>query len=906
MGTASVRHSPTVASPAAGSAGAGSAYRKGGFPRNESAASGGATVDAAHSPEGVGLARRLSGSHTRTTGSAEEGKRRGSVEGALPTRKRGGGGEANVAAALRSKRRGQILAESMPVDLRIHKPLFDKPPEVRSAIASALKENVLTSSLGPDVIRDLVNATQPRDVEAGAVIITQGDVGDNFYVIENGCYDILVNGNKVATFGDGTTNMSFGELALLFNSPRAATVVSSTPGRLWWLGRLTFRSLVATSSHEEHGRIKAALSRGLLAGLDVEQTERVADAATRVRFNDGDQIIRRGTEGSVFYVILEGEVLCTNIGGGQSDNVLSAGDYFGERALLKKEPRAADVFARGPTDLVALEREDFESLLGGLRSVLEHNLGLRLLLCVPFLGALPEEARTRLFGELRLVQYRAGKHIVREGRELKRFRIIKEGTARVEPAGDDGGDAAAADERTLLPGQWFGEAELLGGAAADASVVAVSPVQCFELGADAFRELLGGVEALVSGQETVAAKHKLTAEEARKARRSMVGHLPASAGGAAASGAGGGAHQASASSAATSAAAAAAAGAADPDAQRPRRRARRTRRAMLELSFSDLDQKATLGTGSFGRVKLVLHRPTGDVFALKALQKSMIVAMRQQKNVIREKEILAVVDHPFVIRLYQTFKDAHRLYMLLELVQGGELFSRLQASTHAGQQGTLPPRDTVFYAACVADALAHLHERNIAYRDLKPENLLIDSAGYIKVVDFGFAKVVRDRTYTTCGTPEYLAPELISGRGHNKGVDWWALGILVFEMAAGYSPFMDESDDQLRIARNIIRGDLVFPPFVSSRRMQSLVRALLHRDVSKRLGMLRGGPPEVKKHPFFGDIDWEELLAKKTKAPWRPAIRNKTDTDNFDPYDEDEALEPYTPDPASRDWDKDF
>lgn len=855
------------------------------------------------------------------TGPASSGSqraRKGSVEAARPSQKLGAGGEANVAAALRSKRRGQIIAESMPVDVRIHKPVFEKSPEVRKVISAALKENVLTSSLGPDVIRDLVNATQPRDVDASTEIITQGDVGDNFYVIESGKFDILVNGVKVATFGDGTPNKSFGELALLFNSPRAASVVASTTARVWWLGRDTFRGLVATSSHEEHGRVKAALARGILSGLDTEQIERVAGAATRVRFNDGDQVIRKGAEGSVFYVILEGEVLCTNIGGGQSDNVLSKGDYFGERALIKHEPRAADVFAQGNTDLIALSREDFEAQLGGLRALLEHNLGLRLLLCVPFLGALEETARTRLFGELRLVQYKAGRAIARRGRKLKKFRIIKEGTVRIDLAAE-GAAANAEDQHTLLPGQWFGEGELLTDTAADATVVAVSPVQCFELSAEAFRDLLSAVPVLCAAGNRIQDKRKITPEEAAKARRSglkVAERVEAAAAGAASARRGDGplSSRAAERAAVAAAGAAASSGAAVSPPPQPApapaksssRRPKRKRRPMLELAFSDLEQRATLGTGTFGRVKLVVHRPTGTPYALKALQKSQIVAMRQQKNVIREKEILAVVDHPFVIKLFQTFKDKHRLYMLLELVQGGELFSRMQGATHAGREGILSPDHSRFYAACVADALAHLHERHVAYRDLKPENLLIDSAGFIKVVDFGFAKVVRDRTYTLCGTPEYLAPELISGKGHSRGVDWWALGILIFEMASGYSPYMDERDDQLRVARNIMRAELKFPDFVTDRALQAIVRALLSRDVSKRLGMLRGGAADVRSHPFFSSINWDDLLTLKVKTPWAPKIRSSTDTANFDKYDEDEQLERYVPEPGALAWDRDF
>ena len=195
---------------------------------------------------------------------------------------------------------------------------------------------------------------------------------------------------------------------------------------------------------------------------------------------------------------------------------------------------------------------------------------------------------------------------------------------------------------------------------------------------------------------------------------------------------------------------------------------------------------------------------------------------KQQANIINEKELLWRLQHPFIIRLYDTYKDADRLYMLLEVVHGGELFARLQNSATVGR---IPPSEARFYSACVLDALDYLHSRSIVYRDLKPENLLIDAEGYLKMVDFGFAKVVRDRTYTVCGTPEYLAPELVLGKAHGAGVDYWALGILLFEQVAGYSPFCDaKGSDQMVICRNILKqAEPEFPAHFKDRDLKDLI-----------------------------------------------------------------------------------
>jgi len=219
------------------------------------------------------------------------------------------------------------------------------------------------------------------------------------------------------------------------------------------------------------------------------------------------------------------------------------------------------------------------------------------------------------------------------------------------------------------------------------------------------------------------------------------------------------------------------------------------------------------------------------------------------------------------------------LYLLFEYVQGGELFSHLRA---AGRFATKTAR---FYAAEIVLALEYLHQQKIVYRDLKPENLLLDHKGHIKVTDFGFAKVVPDnRTFTLCGTPEYLAPEVIKGKGHGTEVDWWALGILVFEMLAGFPPFYDENP--FGIYEKILLGRISFPAhFDSSAR--DLVKKLLASDRTRRLGNLKDGAADVKKHRFFKGLDWDAMSKRKNTPPIVPVVEHEGDTSNFEEYEEE-------------------
>jgi serine/threonine protein kinase len=221
----------------------------------------------------------------------------------------------------------------------------------------------------------------------------------------------------------------------------------------------------------------------------------------------------------------------------------------------------------------------------------------------------------------------------------------------------------------------------------------------------------------------------------------------------------------------------------------------------------------------------------------------------------------------------------------MEFVQGGELF------THIRKTGRFSNETARFYLAQVVLALEALHKRSIIYRDVKPENLMLDSRGYLRLVDFGFSKRVAFKTYTLCGTPEYVSPEMLLNRGHDRGVDWWAAGILLFEMLAGQPPFID--DDPMGVYGQIIEGRILFPKYFE-RGARSLIKHLLQPDPSKRYGCLRRGASDVREHRFFTGVDWDALYGKTQAAPILPAVDHSTDITHFDPYpdSDEEAIMP--------------
>ncbi|CAK4126203.1 unnamed protein product [Aphanomyces euteiches] len=293
------------------------------------------------------------------------------------------------------------------------------------------------------------------------------------------------------------------------------------------------------------------------------------------------------------------------------------------------------------------------------------------------------------------------------------------------------------------------------------------------------------------------------------------------------------------------------------------------------LDITHFDFGVTLGTGSFGRVRFATHKATGTFWAIKILKKAEIIRLQQVEHMISEKTILMCLDHPFIVNLAGTFQDSRCLYMVLEYVIGGEFF------THLRKAGRFDFNTTKFYSAQVVSIFEYLHSQDFIYRDLKPENLLLDHEGFIKITDFGFAKRVAFKTYTLCGTPEYIAPEVLLNKGHGKGVDWWTLGILIFEMLAGQPPFCD--DDPMGIYQQILSGKINFPRYFD-RNAKALIKRLLTADLTKRYGCLKNGVEDIKKHKFFSGCDWDAMLARKGTAPIIPKVVTPNDTSNFDPY----------------------
>ncbi|EGC31721.1 hypothetical protein DICPUDRAFT_39515 [Dictyostelium purpureum] len=282
---------------------------------------------------------------------------------------------------------------------------------------------------------------------------------------------------------------------------------------------------------------------------------------------------------------------------------------------------------------------------------------------------------------------------------------------------------------------------------------------------------------------------------------------------------------------------------------------------------------ALVGKGGFGKVFQVQNNESQKIFALKIIKKNHIIARKSVFNTISEKDILKRISHPFIVSLHYAFQNEKKLYLVMDFVNGGQLFGHLK------REGILTEDQVKYYLAELILALEHLHNNNIIHRDLKPENILIDSDGHCILTDFGLAKedVIEESSGSFCGTLEYMAPEMIQSKAYGKAVDWWSIGVLCFDMLVGTTPF--EHKNRALMQDKIINEKPKYPKFISTT-ARSFINGLLHKDPKRRLGSK--GATEIKQHPFFKSVQWRKMESKEIKPPFIPTTNGINDISNFD------------------------
>ena len=671
---------------------------------------------------------------------------RGSAGYVAPPKTQPSGSKASTTTKSRRESARRKVIRNFADDLALSRPeAVPKGDGVRDLIWNVCKENLLFSDLDDSCRDRLTDPFAPIECGAGEVVVRQGENGEHFYVVESGHLRVFVKGEEEEeskapeasskepwdlamyeshdALGKYVLSVGacggFGELALMYDTPRAATVIACGDCKLWAIKRSDCKSVLQSIQRAEmKGRVRflrrvrigAATGSdeplGLGEFLTDQELARLASVLESEVVGEGEIIIRQGEPGNHFYIVEEGrvDVHRNEPSSGRRSSVIlkenklkhiETGGYFGERALINEEPRAASVVAAARSRLLTLSREDFVKHLGALAD---------LVAAAHIIRAEEGQTRRRMLGN------------ARHDRRL---------SARAIQIEDDAGP--------------------------------------------------------------------------------------------------------------------------DPD----------------EMRLEDLTVLGTLGRGSFGIVRLVRHADTGATFACKCQAKAKIVDEAMEAYVTIECKILAMCDNPFVLKLYSTMQTDRCVYLVLELMPGGELYKHLQ------QMVCFPEPMLRFFVSQIVFAFDCLHGKDVLYRDLKPENLVLDATGYIKVVDFGLSKVLSGwKTWTMCGTPEYLAPEILRNEGHNHGVDFWMLGVLTFELAHGQGPFV--AQDEMALFELILKMRPKFPRAFSKNLRDLISRLLCHQK--KRLGNSKEGWGAVRRQLWFTGYDWDGVWAKQVTAPLKPSV----------------------------------
>lgn len=770
--------------------------------------------------------------------------------------------------------------------------------EDKNLIKKALSHHFLFSFLPEENIEELIGHMKHYLLGEKEIIFKQGDPGYNFFILAEGIVEIIINGTIRGHINEGH---GFGELALIHDSQRTATIRTINKVKLWGIGRKIFRDAIKKISGLKYEENKHFLQDvPFLKPLTNEQIDMLVNVAANNIFNDGEVIVVEGDPGNIFYIIEEGIVQCSKKN--KVIRSLRAGEYFGEQALLYNSFRTATVTAKGRVKVLSLGSDMLISVLGGGLQKIAYKNTLRICfdnceilrhLTSTQKEALIENTEILTFKEKEIVineETKMGKHIwfVLKGSLKDSENIINvfenlgakwifEGTSGIfshniiSSSETDVGILSNKKLKEILkeslisrifknkmikmlkkvyllrfiPSQKLEEL---------ANLVTIKD---FSAGTEIFSQgdpgesfyIIKSGEVYIKkdtviirsisegdyfGERSIIKGENRTASVICRtdctlwilSREDFLTLI---------------------------------------DESMYKKIIKRMHLQDDTINLSDLFIVKSLGNGMFGNVFLCAMHKTKIPYALKTVTRKKIAENNLYESLVLERKALLQIDHPFITKLVKTFKDENRVYFLLEYVHGLGLYQVLRilnlVNTHMCR----------FYTGCLLLILEHLHKHNIIYRDLKPENLMVDEDGYLKLLDFGTAKIIKGRTYSVMGTPHYMAPEVILGKGYSFSADLWSLGIMIYEFVCGMVPFGENVEDEpSEVYKEIIQGQFTYPKFVKSTcREKIIIEQLLRLSPS-----MRGTAEQLKHHKWLNGLNWDDLITKKIRPSYIPQLED--------------------------------
>lgn len=703
----------------------------------------------------------------------------------------------------------------------------------------------------PEATQKLVSQRVVKETyEKGQVIVKQGDSGNKFYLITDGVCSVYQDGKMISSLRSGDY---MGEQALIkTNLKRTATIKAAKPTTCFTMDNETFQSMTRSANFTFMDRSANRDAKNIYddseeiedAELDLDEKmnyEKVRELCKSVKsnvlFQDMDKAARETilskmklkTFAKNTEIIKQGDKTRCNefyiIESGSCDvlknnaivDTIHARAAFGELALVYNNPRNATVRTKTKADIWVLKRSQFKRDIRKLNQQLDQDK-IQALRRVPLLATLLAADLAKFADTLTKQTFSRGYEFFKQGDVGDKFYLIMDGTVEGVETKPDGTQKMFE----LESGEFFGELALRTNNPRSATVVAASETICFVSDKAQFEALFGKFDNAMERQVEEYQKEVQSAKDYRS-------------------------------------------------------------EFLMKRSLLDFESGPVVGRGKYGLVQFVRDPRSGTVYALKSVKKTWVNSrnIKQSKKRIdtlfNERNIMRMLNNSsFCIKLRGTFKDENSVYFLMEAARGGDVFNILKA------KGYVDERTARFYVACLVEAIDYMHSNSIIHRDLKPENIVLSENGYGMLTDFGFAKKLGDnqKTYTMCGTPGYIAPEIILGQGYGKGSDWFAIGCVMFDMLTGAPPFPTRTD-QFAMIQSMMNNSLQLPMYLSFW-AKDLLRNLIQLKPMKRFGVVHGGTDKIRNHKWFEGFDWEQLRNGTMPAPIRPKLNSDFDVSGFD------------------------
>ena len=762
---------------------------------------------------------------------------------------------------------------------------------------SVINSIFILTNLDEPCKRLIINSMKSFSLDPKQLVYEQGHPGECFYIVSSGRLEVLINTTRVSTLKPGD---SFGELALIDDQARTNSVRSLERTVLWGIDRNTYKSTIESySSVVFKETLEFISSVPIFESLSSEQRQSLVSAFTMQTFEKDEKIINEGEPGDTLHIIKNGEV---NVLHNQIViRKMGRGSFYGEQALINNCTRTASIYSVGDSTIMIIKRESLVEVLGtGLEEIIFRNalkLSLGKSQMLKDLSSLPQ-----IIDVMKIVKYNAGQTVIKKDtRKGTKLLVVVRGKLQLPGEVFELYDIIGESDMKRNSKERFSDNLLAEVDSVVAEILKKKLEKCMDTKISQFSDVndllkvlkkvnlfrymtneklklfikVMGEQSFVDGENIINqgeigdklyiikkgsvsitkngevvrtlytdnffGERAVVFNEARSATVMALGPVECWV-----------LKKSDFSSIV--------------DEKMHRALMKRIELQDDTITLNDLLPIKILGKGMYGNVFLCIHKEKKSLYALKSVTRQKIAAYEIYENMLLEKNILMTLDHLMIVKLVRTFKDNLRVYFLMEFIKGIDLFE-LQCKVRV-----FNPDDVKFYVEILILIVEFLHRHDIIYRDLKPENVIVDDEGYLKLIDFGSAKIVKGKTYTTVGSPHYMAPEVMIGTGYSTSVDWWSLGIIMYELLEGNVPFGSDDDDPAAVYKAVMEHNLVFINITNVETQEFIKRLLNSKPAIRNLG----NTEKLKAHPYFRDARWEQIMSRQVRPRFIPKIADLT------------------------------